>query len=443
MENRIQSLKSLSAVLFILASLIGVAYYFSEVMKINITPLITVLVALSPIWLPVTLFIILHERWVEFVHEKFKFNTGRATLRIKLPQEVMKSPEAMESVLTQIYNPNGPDNLAQCYWDGKHPLVSSLELVSYGGDVRFYANVPRAKTKNTLEAQLYAQYPGIEITEEMIDYTAEVVWNPKEWEIMSFHIGKKGDSVMPIKTYIDYGMDKLPKEELKFEPMSPLLEHLGKAKPSERIWIQFLLVPHAKKDFFTGSLTTIDTWEKAAATKVNEIMGRDKKLMGTEETESRPVLSSIERDNISAIQRNVGKYAYDVAIRAMYIAPAGKFDGEMIGPTLRSFAQYDVVGRNAVGVRWRTDFNNNFISDRSGRRRVEMKKRELEAYKKREYTAEDRKKADGMKTFSTEELATMYHIPGTSVVTPNLGRVETNRREAPANLPTGSGDWMI
>jgi hypothetical protein len=385
------------------------------------------------------LFYILFEQWQLSSRLHFTVDQGRTTLRIKLPQEVFKSPEAMESVFAQLHNPYSCDNLGQAYIDGKHPQTFSFELVSYGGDVRFYANVPTKKIKNALEAQLYAQYPGIEVVEEKVDYAAEVQWNPQEWDMISFHIGKKENQVLPIKTYIDYGMDKLPKEELKFEPMAPMIEHLGKAKPHERVWIQILCTPHIKRTFKAGSLNTTGTWEKEAAEKINELMGRDKSKLGAEETDSRPVLTMSERDTIGAIERNVGKYAYEVGIRAMYIAKAGSFDAEMIGPLLKSFSQYDIIGRNSVGPRWRTDFDYNWISDHSGQRKIRMKKDELESYKKREYLEADRKThVDSPKVFSVEELATMFHIPGTSVVTPNMSRVESNRKEAPANLPVGN-----
>jgi hypothetical protein len=377
--------------------------------------------------------------WMWSVGEKFKYDNGRTTLRIKLPQEVLKSPEAMESVLTQIHNANGPDNLMQTYLDGKRPLVSSLELASIGGEVRFYANVPTKKVKNALESNLYAQYPGIEVSEELIDYTAEIKWDEKKIDVLSFHVTKKEDEVLPIKTYIDFGLDKQPKEELKFEPMAPLLEHLGTAKPHERIWIQILMTPHAKKSFKTGSLSKVDTWDKKAKAKIDEIMGRDKKGLGVEETDNRPVLTMGERETISAIERNVGKYAYSVAIRAMYITEAGKFDGDMIGPMLRAFGQFDIIGRNGLGPKWRTDFNYNFFQDFTGARKIRAKKNELEYYKARFYIEGDSKnKVDSAKVMSVEELATIYHIPGTSVVTPSLSRVENTRREAPANLPIGN-----
>ena len=418
---------------------LGMNYYVLSLLNVNLEPILAILIATSPVWLPAVLFYVLFEQWQLFSRLNFTISQGRTTLRIKLPQEVFKSPEAMESVFAQIHNPYSCDNIMQAYIDGKHPQMFSFELVSYGGDVRFYANVPTKKIKNALEAQLYAQYPGIEVVEEKVDYAAEVQWNPEEWDMISFHIGKKENQVLPIKTYIDYGMDRLPKEELKFEPMAPMIEHLGKAKPHERVWIQFLCKPHVKQNFKGGSLTATNTWEKKAAEKINELMGRDKAKLGAEETDSRPVLTMSERDTIGAIERNVGKYAYEVGIRAMYIAKAGNFDGDMIGPMLKSFSQYDIIGRNSVGPRWRTDFDYNWISDRSGMKKVKMKKNELEAYKKREYFEADRKThIDSPKVFSVEELATMFHIPGTSVVTPNLSRVESNRKEAPANLPTGN-----
>lgn len=418
---------------------LGIMFYVFSLLNVDIRPILTVVIVLTPLWLPVVFFYVLFDMWMWSMTEKFKYDNGRTTLRIKLPQEVLKSPEAMESIFTQIHNPSRPDNYMQTYFDGRHPLVYSFEIVSIGGEVRFYVNVPTKKGKNAVEAQFYAQYPGIEIVEELIDYAAEVVWDEKKWDLISFHMTKKQDEVYPIKTYIDFGMDKLPKEELKFEPMSPLIEHLGKCKPHERIWVQILCTAHAPKNLVRGSLSDVPTWEVHAKEVIDKIMKRDKEGSGVEETENRPTLTLSERDTVAAIERNTSKYAYDAVVRAMYITEAGKFDADMISPLLRAFAQYDVVGRNQLGATWRTDFDYNFISDFSGQRKRNMKKTELEYYKHRFYLPGDKKKrVDKVKVMSVEELATIYHIPGTSVLTPSMSRVESTRREAPANLPIGN-----
>jgi hypothetical protein len=405
---------------------------------VNPVPIFSFIVALSPVWVPVTLFYIFYERWLDYVGLKFQDDNGRVTLRIKPPQEVFKSPEAMESVLTQIWNSYSRDNMVQTYVDGKRPLTYCLEIANVNGEVHFYANVPRKKVKNAIEAQLYAQYPGIEVTEEKVDYTAEVKNDLDKHDFMSFHFVKREDETLPIKTYIDFGHDRMPKEEEKFEPMAPLLEHIGKCKPHERIWIQFMCTPHVKNDFKGGSLSVKPNWEKAAKAKVSAIMkGETSKDPDNPETPSR--LTTGERDTIAAIERNVGKYPYEVVIRAMYITlDKTKFDGDMIGPILRGMSQWDMIGRNTIGLKWRTDFDWPWISDPSGIKKKFYKKRELDYYKGRNYLEGDaKKKGDAPKVMSVEEIASMFHIPGKSIVTPNLSRVESIRRNAPSNLPVG------
>ena len=262
---------------------------------------------------------------------------------------------------------------------------------------------------------------------------------PDKYEYMAFHMGKKDADQFPLKTYIDYGHDKIPKEEQKFEPMAPMIEQLGKMKPHERLWIQILAVPHVKKTFKNGHLSPEPTWEKRIRASIDEKLKRDQRPSGDDENfERAPMLTAGERDTIAAMERNGSKYAYEVGIRWVYITSKGKFDGDQISPMIRAFSQYDMIGRNGIGVRWRTDFDYNRISDPSGRRKLALKKKELAYYKSRYYYYQDRKdRADQEKVFSVEELATMFHIPGSSVVTPSLSRITSTRKEAPGNLPTG------
>lgn len=412
--------------------------FILNTLNIDPNPVFSVMVALTPIWLPIVLFHLTFDKWMYFIQNKFAASQGRTNLRIHLPQEVFKSPEAMEAVLSQMHQTNGPDNLMQTYIDGKSPLTASFELVSIGGEVRFYMNVPTKKVKNSLEAALYAQYPGIEVVEEDIDYTAEIPWDPERYEYFAFHLGKKDAQVLPIKTYIDFGLDKIPKEEEKFEPMAAMLEAIGKIKPHERIWIQFLCVPHTKKNFKNGSLTEVPSWEKEGIAKINDMLKRKPGEVDPDTMEKAPMLTMGERETIAAIERNIGKYAYETAIRWMYITEKGKFDGDTLSPIIRSFAQYDVIGRNGVGPRWRTDFDYNYFQDRSGKKKMKLKKFELIKYKDRSYYHHDRKgKADEPKVFSVEELATMFHIPGSGIATPGVSRITSARKEAPSNLPTG------
>jgi len=418
-----------------------VLWFILRDVTLNFALIFSLALLVLPLFLPVILFYLTYDRWFEFVQTMFVYNNKRVTLRIRLPQEVLKSPEAMESVFAHIHAPNNPDNHRQGFLDGKHPLVTSFEIVSIGGEVRFYVNIHK-KIKDLLEAQLYAQYPGIEVEEEPLDYTAELKWDPDDMFLMAFHVVKKNDGIYPIKTYIEFGHDKIPKEEEKFEPMAALIEFLSKAKPHERIFIQILCTPHVKRDYKTGHLTPVKTWEAEGMAKINEMMGRDEKKQGDlEETDNRPMLTMGEKDTITAIERNCSKPAYDVGIRTMYISLDSKqIDPTKIAPTFGSFRQFNVIGRNELSPRWKTDFDHKWYEDFSGSKLRARKQAELEAYKLRSYSPGSGKANEGHqpKTMSVEELATIYHIPGSSVLTPGLSRVTSNRRNAPSNLPIGT-----
>jgi hypothetical protein len=417
---------------------LGVLFSAFWITGVNPIPMLSFLVVLSPIWVPLSLFYIFFERWQDYTGLKFQDDNGRVTLRIKPPQEVFKSPEAMEAVFAQLYNSYSRDNLVQSYIDGKRPLTFSFEIAFVQGEVRFYANVPRKRIKNLLEAQLYAQYPGIEVVEEVIDYTAEVKNDLNVHDWMAFHFTKKENEVLPIKTYIDLGMDRLPKEEEKLDPMAPLLEHIGKCNDNDRIWIQFLCTPHVKQDFKSGYLHEKPTWVKAGKAHIKKMV-QGETSHDPDNPDTPPRLTQGERDTIAAIERNISKYAYEVAIRGMYITmDKNKFNAEMIGFILRGISQWDIMDRNGIGIKWRTDFDWPWITDPTGTKKKYYKKRELDYYKGRNYLEGDAKKqSDAPKVMSVEELASMYHIPGKTIVTPSLARVESIRRNAPANLPTG------
>ncbi len=397
---------------------------------------VTLLFATSPLWLPYLTFWLFYEKWMDMVNLWFYYDNGRTTLEIKLPPDVFKSPEAMEIVLSQIHNVASPDNLWQTYIDGKRPLPYSLELVSTGGEVKFYANVPTKKTKDLLKVAMYSQYPNVEITELALDYTAEVPNNFEGFEMMAFRMGKKKKSAYPIKNYIEFGLDKLPKEEEKTDPITPMLEALGSIKPHERLWIQFIIVPHRERNFKNGQLQFKPTWETEARAEIDKLMFRDSKTKaGPTDLEGMPRMSPGERTTIEAMERNLEKYAYETAIRWLYISPKGKFNAERIPMVIRTFSQWDVQGRNAIGVRWRTDFNYKTFSDPLGSKIPALKREELAAYKRRTYTP--RGDADGYKIFTATELATIWHLPGRVALTPSLQRITSTRSEPPANLPIG------
>jgi len=368
---------------------------------------------------------------------KFSAEGGREVLEIILPPEVLKTPEAMENFFTQVWPSGAADNLMQVYIDGKRPPILTYEIVSRGGDIHFYITAP-TKIVQMVRDNLYAQYPGVDIQPTKVDYTAEVPNSLADWGFVSFHMNKKKDDHIPIKTYIDYGLDKTAKEEEKVDPMTPMLEALGSIKPGQQIWVQYILKTHRALSLKSGSLKKEVEWDVAAHKYIDEKMQRDPKTKkGGADLEGFSRITKGEQHEIERVERNIEKVAFDVSIRwCIMSAPGVPFNASDIGKMLRAFAQTEIKGVNGIGMKWRTDFNYHWFSDPFGKILPALKKTELAEYKKRVLYP----KGGGMgtKVFSVEELATLFHLPGTVAMTPTLNRVTSARSEAPSNLPTGN-----
>jgi hypothetical protein len=419
---------------------LALAYFAFSIFNFESYRVFSYIAVTAPLWLPFLMFFLFFDAWMHYIHKDYDMKQGRVTLEIKLPQDVFKSPEAMELALIQLHQTASPDNHIQAYVDGKKPPTFGLEIVSRGGDVRFYISVPQKKFKNIVETQLYAQYPGIEIVELDIDYTAEITWDPKKFAYFSLHFGTRKADAYPIKTYVDYNLHTMPKEEEKSDPITPMLEMMGNIGPGEHFWVQILISAHREMKFKDGSLTFRHDWKDEARAEIRKII-TDANLRvgidGTKEGQSLNMmnLSESEKDTIKAIERSLGKNPFDTAIRAMYIAKTEAFlPGERIGALITGWRSYDDLNRNTIGVRWRTDFDWNWWQDPKGRRKMAMKRRELNEYKSRDYYPYT--KADTTNVFTTEELATIYHFPGKVATTPSLGRIPSKRAEPPSNLPT-------
>ena len=241
---------------------------------------ISIIANTAAYWLPPLLAYALLKAWTAYVRLDYIYSQEYLLLEIKLPRELTKSPQAMEIFLTSLFYEGGESTFIERGWDGKTRPWWSLELVSLEGQVHFYIWT-RAFFKNMLQAQLYAQYPSVEI-HEVDDYTRGVYYNPKTMSMWGCYFGKdkKKPYAYPIKTYIDYGLDKTNiEEEEKVEPMAAVLEYLSSVGKGEQIWIQIIVRAHRLggekpiPDLTFGK----KTWKDAAKKEIDKIMKRDKK----------------------------------------------------------------------------------------------------------------------------------------------------------------------
>ena len=410
----------------------------------SLSPALSIIIGISPILLMIVLLALFVDVWVRYVRAENQFKEKYLVLEIRLPKETVKSPAAMELFLTALHQTGGEGTWFDKYWLGKTRAWFSLEIVSIEGQVHFFIWT-RAGLKTFIETSLYAQFPGIEV-HETDDYAKSVHFDPKVNTLWGCEFKFAKGNHYPIKTYVDYGLDKDPKEEFKVDPLAPLLEFLGSIGVNQQVWIQFIIRAHKDDQEKEGHwFKTTDKWKDDAAAEVHKILGRDPKtkvagVVGEDGQGQRISISPGEQDIVKAIERGVSKLGYDVGIRAVYIAEKNSFVGTTIPAIIGSFKQFNAEHLNGFKPNaklWLPKFDypwQDFRDIRQNHTRKEL----LEIYKRRSYFHHPYKGVHhhaAPLVMNSEELATIFHFPGQVAATPTLARIQSKKGQAPANLP--------
>lgn len=385
--------------------------------------------------------VFVYKKWVDYAQTKFDAGLKYSLLRIYPPQEVLKTPAAMELFLNALYQAGGESTWYDKKWLGKKRAVFSLEMASHGGEVAFYIRT-RSNMRREIETQIYAQYPGIEV-EESPDYTDAIDMESGNYNIFGVEYQLAKPDPWPIKTYVDYGLDKVSEEEEKTDPITPTVEFLGSLKAGEHAWIQIIVKAHKKEDKKEGTFFDVqDNWQEEAKELIEDIRSKSER----EDSEGNVSFANPtkgQQDQIAAIERSVAKPGFDVGIRSMYIAEKDVFDGVTIGALVGTFKQYGSGSLNGFKPQNTTKTDYPWQTWLGAVPRME--KQMFEDYKSRSFFGTTFNatnllgmsyKKDRVKfVLNAEELATIFHFPGTVAGTPSLNRVKSRKGEAPANLP--------
>ena len=383
---------------------------------------------LLSIILPIILIYTLWKMRVYYVRRKFDMSVKYVLLDIRLPKEITKSPAAMELFLHVLHQISGEANAYHTHWVGKSRAISSLEIVSLSGAIHFYIRI-RGSLKNQVDAALYAQYPGAEIY-PVDDYTKNIFFHRSDIDMFGTEFVLAKDNAFPIKTYIDYGLDKDPKEEFKIDPITHLIEFLGTMTQGEQFWLQLVIRAYKSKLSVPPEI-----WEKGAKKLVDDILSRDPKtrqIIKPKDTFAMLQISKGEQQQVEAIQRAQNKFAFEVGIRGIYLAKKDKFNGTNIGCLMSIVKQFSANNFNSFKP---TNYTSNddypwqdwlFIT-------LRKKRKMLAAYKTRQFffAPYERK----FSIMNTEAIATMFHLPGQVLSTPTFARIESRKSEPPTNLP--------
>ena len=423
--------------------------YFGDSLG-TILPVLKLIWRFAPIWLPLALISAFWQQWIAYRRTQFIQSKKPVLLEIRVPKEVSKSPAAMELVLGVFYATGGEGTWYDKYWKGGVRPWFSLELVSLEGQVKFFVWTWKDSVKS-IQNNFYAQYPTIEIT-EVPDYTLAFVYDKDKADIYAAEFTLNKADVYPIKTYIDFGLDKDPKEEFKIDPITPVLEYLGGLGKGEQAWIQIILRAHKKEDKKEGSLLSqftkpedvfeigkkvkdwrepTDKWKDDVKTEIASII-KKRKMKSDDPLDKKIELTQVEKEIIESLERSVSKTGFDVGIRALYLAEKEYFNGGHKGALNGVLAQYSSGYLNGFKKNKGTSFDY-WFQDPFGKKLPKMKLGMFEAYRLRSWFHPPHKNKHFI--LNTEELATIFHFPGGVSETPTLGRIESRKSEPPMNLP--------
>ena len=346
--------------------------------------------------------------------------TSGVLFSISLPRENEKLPTAAEQMFASLhgiidFTPDVQEHL-------------SLEMASSSDGIRFYVYTPAA-FKNFVQSQIYAQYPDAEIR-EAIDYAKSI---PAGSFVSATEISLSKEFIFPIKTFRDFEVD----------PLSAITSALEDVSEGEQIWLQVLIRP--VEDFWQerGHEYVAMVREGVSPVTLNAkdiVIDVGKQIMslgGTAATnimrgpqevvEPRPGsqyvrLSAGQELTLKTIENKLSKIGFETKIRLTTIAHSKEAAETKLAGLVSSFKQYSTANVNS--------FESDPDSPSSD---ILVKQYQERTFPEREA---------GNYILTTEELASIYHLPNISVQTPTISWTGAKKGEPPLNLPV-SGSTLI
>ncbi len=389
----------------------------------------------SPYWVPPLLAVFFWYRWLDYVRSRFIEKQEMVLLEIRLPQEVYKSPVAMQAVLDGLWIKGGEANFIDRLWTGKVRMWYSFELVSFEGEVHLYVWA-RKFFQRMVERSFYAHYPDIEII-PVEDYAMKFPFSLETHNCFGCDFGLADKIGVPIRTYVDYNLNQTAsKEEQKVDPLNHIFEFLGCLKKGEYMWIQILARASKKEDLTWGFYRNRKTYDEYAKEELANIRSKPEETIVFPNGGEGKVLSDRQVKRVQLMNRiGLSSTHWDFGIRAIYIAEKESFDDANITGLLTMWQPFGSPGYNSISVigdRWEPRFNYPW-QDFNGKKVAVDKVTIIDAYRRRSWFHPPYEFYNFMMT--SEELATLFHIPGSVAKTPTMQRIESTRAQAPSNLP--------
>ena len=418
--------------------------------------------------------------WVHYIQQDFISGIEFVVLEIIPPRDVERSPKAMELFISNaLYHWSWKGGREE-YWQGAVWFWFSLEIVSLEGQVHFYIRAP-SRLRTLIETQMYAQYPQAQV-KVVEDYTLAVdeLSDKSAWKGWGCEFRLLKHEAYPIKTYVDYGLDKDPDEELKVDPISPVIEFFGSLGKGEQAWMQIVVTP-SKKMWRDKSNPTFGVkakflgkhdWVQESRAEILRFAAPYTNIRAWDkDTIHRGVEVRVPKyldKTLEGMSAKTSKLGFETGIRIMYVAKKEAFSMNNRRNIRLIFRQYAKPDSNQL-ERFNSaqgDALGSSLIPLSAKQVQTLANRMLHEYRERSFfhlplrhhlfhnktflLSDHWTRAWYMLVvkqlflpyfhhqtyiFNTEELATLWHFPGQILKVPTLERIESKEASPPTNLP--------
>jgi len=284
----------------------------------------------------------------------------------------------------------------------------SFEIAAIDKLIRFYVWVP-THLQNFVEGQIYAQYPTVQI------YTADEDYSQREITQAVMHSAELGlidNEVLPIKTFQSFEVD----------PLAAVTATLAKLEePGEEMWIQVLARPisdewHRKAGSYSDQVKKRGGGGGAGGMLKDFAFAMLEALSKPPEANAKTSeLSERDKGRITEVEKKSTKLGYQVKIRMLYLGNTQAIARSRMQAIVGTFKQFNSTNLNGFQIK-----NASFSEDG------------LAQYRARFFI-------DRGYILNIEELASVYHLPHTSVETPSIVWATSKTAEPPAKLPVITG----
>jgi len=394
---------------------------------------------------PIVLFWLFKILWKKYSFNQYLGTLKWVVLEIKPPRNIERSPRTMEQVFAALHGVWSSPNIIDKYVRGRwYQSFISFEIQGVNGEMHFFVRCER-KFRNFIESLIYSQYPEAEI-QEVEDYTLSVLKNTPnpEWDLWGVDFKLAKDDAYPIRTY-KYFQEEVTKGMI--DPLAELADVIAGLPPGQQIWIQIVVTPEPDKN-----------WQEAVKKLADKLAGKEVKEepiailrffaeiwdifkysftymfssvdMASEiKKEEQPLMFKLtpgEQETLKAVEESITKKGYRTKLRFIYIGRRDGFDRGFLSGVNGAMQQFNDMMLNSLTHDNETKTFANYIW-------VEPRMRYAQRKIFNRYLDRD---PDGP-TFvlNAEELATIYHMPDMSVMSPSISRVEAKKGGAPINLP--------